>query len=423
MTADATVRTDMPAAGRWARLWPWLLRTVAVLWIALAATLLLDHFRTHTAVGLTAGDGKAAFGGDTINFWAGARLALEGRLDVVYDFDRYHAFQVAVVGGPIHLYHYSYPPVALLVTWPLGLLPYLAGWVVWTLAGWALFLLVVRRAWPPGPFHGLDSALFALAAPAVTMNIWTGQTGTWIAALIGAALMLLPRRPVVAGALLGLLIVKPQLAVLIPVALLAGRRWSALFACAGTAAALLLASVLLFGIEFWQAYVQRADHLRGWILEDGTGVHQLFTSVFVTVRRLPAELGTAYAAQAVTALAAAALVWIAWRRPAPPPARDAVLVLGTLLATPYVQVYDLVLASFVPVWLLTSLPAGDRRRILVWIASAPLILCALVAPFVSVWTGFGIGPLLILPAVAVAYLCLDDALEPGAARATSGAPR
>ncbi|WP_237216970.1 glycosyltransferase 87 family protein [Falsiroseomonas oryziterrae] len=409
--------------GLWGRSWPWLLRTVAVLWIALAAALLLDHFRTHTAVGLTAGDGKAAFGGDSINFWSGARLALEGRLDVIYDFDRYHAFQIAVLNGPIHLYHYSYPPVALLLTWPLGLLPYLAAWAVWIFGGIALFLFVLHRAWPPGPFRTLDALLLGLAAPAVTMNIWTGQTGTWIAALIGGALLLLPRRPVLAGALLGLLVVKPQLAVLLPVALLAGRRWAALFACAGTAAALLLASALLFGVESWQAYLQRADHLRGWILEDGTGVQQLFTSVFATVRHLPTEVGTAYAAQGVTALAAAALVWIAWRRPAPQPARDAMLVLGTLLATPYVQVYDLVLAGFVPLWLLASLPEGDPRRPFVWAASAPLILCALVAPFISVWTGFGPAPLLILPAVAVAYLCLEGALEPGAARATSGALR
>jgi len=414
---------DRRAPNLWTRLRPWLLRGAALLWVALAAALLLDHFRAHLVVGLTAGDGKAAFGGDSINFWAGARLAIEGRLDVIYDFDRYHAFQTAVVGGPIHLYHYSYPPVALLLTWPLGLLSYPGAWAVWTLAGWVLFLLVMRRAWPPGPLRSLDALLFALAAPAVTMNVWTGQTGAWIAALIGGALMLLPRRPVLAGALLGLLVVKPQLAVLVPVALLAGRRWAALFACAGTAATLLLASVLLFGVEFWGAYLRRTEELRGWILEDGTGVRQLFTSVFATARGLSAPVGMAYALQAAATLIAAALVWIAWRRPAPQPARNAVLVLCTLLATPYVQVYDLVLVAFVPLWLLASLPEGDPRRTPVWLASVPLILCALVAPFVAVWTGFGPGPVLILPALAMAYLCLGGALEPAAARATPAARR
>ena len=400
----------------------WLLRTVALLWIALAGSILFEDFLSHTAVGLTAGDGKRAFGGDTINFWAGARLALDGRLTEIYDFDRFHAFQTAVLGAPIHLYHYSYPPAALLLTWPLGLLPYLAAWAVWMLVGWALFLLVLRRAWPPGKLRNVDSTLFALAAPALIMNGWTGQTGTWFAALIGGALMLLPRRPVLAGALLGLLVVKPQLAMLVPVALFAGRRWAALLACAGTAAALLLASLALFGLDFWQAYLQRTNALRGWILEDGTGVWHLFTSVFVSVRHLPSSVGAAYAAQAATAFLAGALVWIAWRRPAPEPARYAMLVLCTLLATPYVQVYDLVLLGFVPLWLFASLSAGDRRRPLVWLASLPLILSALISPFVAVWYGVGVGPLLILPAVVVAYRCLGGTATPPAPQASTVAP-
>ena len=71
-----------------------------------------------------------------------------------------------------------------------------------------------------------------LAAPAVFINAVGGQNGTWTAALFGGGLSLLERRPLLAGGLLGLLIYKPQLALLIPVALLAGRHWRAFAAAA-----------------------------------------------------------------------------------------------------------------------------------------------------------------------------------------------
>lgn len=387
--------------GKWFR--PDLLRVAAIMWTPAAAVVLIVRLWGETAVGLTAGDGSLAFGDDTINFWAAAQLAAAGRIAEVYDFAKFHDFQTAALGGPIHLYHYSYPPTAILVSLPLAFLPYLAAWAVWLTGGWMIFATALRAAWPTGSRRNSDAALSALAAPAVLANAMTGQNGTWMAALLGGGLVLIERRPRLAGVLFGLLlVVKPQLGLLVPVALVAGRRWVVLAAAIVSAAVMAFATLLLFGLGPWEAYAARTSVLRQWILEDGTGVWTLMTSVFVMVRHLPAPLSVSYAVQGIAATVAAVVVVRSWQANGSQAGKNAVLVIGTLLATPYLQVYDLVVASFVPLWLLAGLSTEDPRRSAALLGSAALIAVPIVSPAVATLTGFSIGCLLFMPLFVIA---------------------
>ena len=62
------------------------------------------------------------------------------------------------------------------------------------------------------------------AMPQVVLAIVLGQTTLWIGALLIWGVWLLRERPLLAGLLFGIAAaVKPQFAILIPVALLAGR--------------------------------------------------------------------------------------------------------------------------------------------------------------------------------------------------------
>ena len=94
-----------------------------------------------------------------------------------------------------------------------------------------------------------------LASPAMAINLLMGQNGCLTAALWVGGAALLPRRPATAGALFGLLTFKPQLGVLIPVFLLAGRRYRAILAACLSAAVLAAASVVAFGPGSWRAFV------------------------------------------------------------------------------------------------------------------------------------------------------------------------
>ena len=198
---------------------PSLTVTVARSFAAAAGIIYLYDLWRQTQDHLTNGAGRP-FGDDFINYWSAAYLALHGRAAEIYDPAAFHAFEQTVAGAPIDAYHYSYPPVLLLLTAPLALIPYVPALFVWLSAGWFAFYRALSLAMP-------RALLLAIAAPAVFINAVGGQNGTWTAALFGGGLGLLERRPFVAGGLLGLLIYKPQLGLLIPVALIAGRHWRA----------------------------------------------------------------------------------------------------------------------------------------------------------------------------------------------------
>jgi hypothetical protein len=368
-----------------------LLRKIAHVWVALAGAFCLFDLYRKTAVGLTGGDGRP-IGDDFVNYFSGAYLALHQRVAEIYNWPAYHAFQEQLVGAAVSPnYNYSYPPVLLVLTLPFALMPYVPALGVWLVGGWYAFFSALRLATP-------NAALLALAAPAVFVNTYCGQNGVWTAAFLGGGLSLLPRAPVAAGILFGLQAYKPHLALMIPVALLAGRQWRAIVAAAVTIGALALASLALAGWEGWQAFLDVAPLLRKVTLEDADAVWHRNVSVFMAASRLGAGLAAAYAAQAIAALLAAALVAHAWLKDAPAPARNAAVMIGVLLATPYLQDYDLVLGAFIVVWLM-SLDSGSKPA--TQIACASILLLPLLASPLAKLTGFAFGPLFVLPALIV----------------------
>ena len=366
-----------------------LLRRIAHVWIALAGAFVVFDLWRKTGVGLTDGDGRP-IGDDFVNYFSGAWLALHQRVGEIYHWPAYHAFQEQLVGAAVSPnYNYSYPPLALVLTLPLAALPYLPALGVWLIGGWYAFYRALRLATP-------NALLLALAAPAVFVNTYCGQNGVWTAAFLGGGLCLLERRPVIAGVLFGLQAYKPHLALMIPVALLAGRQWRAFVSAAATVAVLALASLALAGWDGWRAFLDVMPLLRKANLEDPDSAWHRTVSVFMTVSRLGVGLSAAYAAQLVAALIAAALVAYAWFKDAPAPARNAAVMIGVLLATPYLTDYDLVLGAFIAVWLMQLDP---ERTTATRLACASILLMPLLASPLAKLTGLAFGPLFVLPAL------------------------
>jgi len=337
------------------------------------------------------------FGDDWVNYWSAGYLAMHGRAAEIYDLNVFHAFQETIVGSPLDGYHYSYPPVLLLLTAPFALIPYVPALFVWLSASWYAFYRALKLA-----MLGRGVLLLALAAPAVLINAVGGQNGCWTAALLGGGLSLLERRPYLAGSLFGMMIYKPQLGLLIPVALIAGRQWRAIAAASVTAGVLLLASLLWFGTDVWAEYLRNLNLLRQTILEDGAGVWHRFVSVFVAARRLGAPVEVAYVTQAlVGALACVAVAWV-WLRETRANIKNAVLLLGTCLATPYLQDYDLVFGAMVVAWLWQQPVETSASERALQIACGLFLILPLVAAVLAQLTGFAFGPLFILPLFIVA---------------------
>ena len=364
--------------------------------VAVAAVMYFIDLYQQTHDHLTNGLGRP-LGDDFINFWSAPFLAWHGRTSEIYDVIAFHVFEQQVVGAPLDGYHFSYSPVLFLLTAPLALIPYVPGLVLWLTASWYAFYRALRLAVPDG-----GSVLLALATPAVLINAVGGQNGTWTAALFGGGLGLLERRPLIAGGLLGLLVYKPQLGILIPIALVSGRHWRAFGAAAVVACALVVLSVLIFGAEIWTEYIRNLAVLRTVILEDGAGVWHRFVSIFVAARRLGASAETAYIIQAVAAILACIIVAWAWSRDLSISMKNALLVLGTCFATPYLQDYDLVFSAFIVAWLWQELHFSVSSERSLKVAAALLLLLPLVAVLLAHSTGLAFGPVFILPIFVVA---------------------
>ena len=131
--------------------------------------------------------------------------------------------------GIKYLFAWHYPPVFHLAVLPLALLPYLWSYALWAAGTLALYLAVLRRL-VPGPY----TVWLLLAFPAAFLNVMHGQNGFITVALLAGAVMTLERRPWLAGLFIGLLCYKPQLGLLLPLVLLAGRHWIAFLSAALT---------------------------------------------------------------------------------------------------------------------------------------------------------------------------------------------
>jgi alpha-1,2-mannosyltransferase len=291
---------------------------------------------------------------DFVSFYAAGRLADAGTPALAYDHSAHLAAEETVTGPGIEYQFFNYPPIYEALFAPFAYLPYLVAFVLFEATTLLFYLVIARRVL--GDYSG--TALLALIAfPAVWWNIGLGQNAFLTAGLFGAATLVIDRRPVLAGILFGALCYKPHFALLVPLALAAGGRWSAFAAAATSAITLVLLSLALFGSDTWHAYLAAfgASHS---IYESGRILFGGFTSPFGAVRLLGGSITFAYVIQGVFSFVAATTVAAVWRRGLSLPTRAAVLASATLIAVPLALIYDLMLATIAACWLLSERGGG-----------------------------------------------------------------
>lgn len=299
-----------------------------------------------TAHGLNDYAGRP-LGTDFSSFHTAGRLALEGRNP--FDQTALYRAEQSAFGGATRYYAFSYPPIFLLPAAALAMLPYAAALALWLALTFGFYLAAMAALQTRFDVAPLSERplflLIAAAFPGVFVNLSHGQNGFLAAGLIIMGLTLLDRRPLLAGLCFGLLAFKPQLGVLIPFALAAGGRWKSFAAAAVTVAALMLASVMAFGIESWRGFLSAMDFSRQAILDhDGVGYAKMI-SIFAAARLWHVPLALAYGLQAIASLAVVLLVTQLWRRATDLRLKGAALCLGTLLVTPFALDYDLMLLA------------------------------------------------------------------------------
>ncbi len=349
----------------------------------------------------------AAIGNDFTYTWVAARLAWAGQAAAAYDvagFTRIvHALLPAMPAGE---YSLAYPPPILLLLAPLGALSLPGAFFAYMLGSAALFAAAL---WAVCPRRAVLAA--AVLAPGVALNLWFGQNGLLFGGLLGLALAWARTRPRLAGVALGMLALKPHLAVALGLVLLLGRRWTVLAVAAATVAALGLLSVAVFGAAVWGQYLAgfgRAVDLSSPVLQ-GLSVRG---SVYWTLRVAGLASAPALAVQGAAAAIAAVLAGRSWRRGDPPAVALAVSAAALPLILPRLGTYDL--AYFAVAAAALAAAAGGRRRPL------GLALGFWLAP--QLVQAAAVDDVQILPAVAVALLTLALRLAPPAAKPAAAGP-
>jgi arabinofuranan 3-O-arabinosyltransferase len=294
---------------------------------------------------------------DFINVFAAGKLVLQGHPALAYDWDIQKQVEIDVLKQDFFSYFaWHYPPPFLFVASFLAQFPYAVAFIGWVSASVLPYLAVMRAI--VGRAFGL---VLAIGFPVVMSNALVGQNGFLTAALIGGTLYLLPTRPILSGICLGLLTYKPQYGFLFPIVLIAASEWKVFFAASVTAVALALVSCFAFGIESWEAFFHWMPVFSQAFLVEGKATWWKLQSLYSLVRYLGGSEQLGWIFQWVLTAAVATTLVAMWRSNLRYSLKAAALAVGTLLTTPYLFMYDVMVLA-IPIAYLVRLGLASGFR-------------------------------------------------------------
>jgi alpha-1,2-mannosyltransferase len=330
---------------------------------------------------------------DFVNYWMGGRLALEGRVGILYDIAAYNELLQRWFAPAKEFMIFSYPPNALALLAPIGFFPYWIAFPLWLVLGTAAFFAAClwRR-----PTHADRWLVVALAiSPVLWVNLNFGQLGLILAFLFVGALRLLPTKPVIAGVMIGLLTIKPQLGLLLPLVLVMAGAWRAFATASVTALALVALSLALYGAAPWEAWWSETAQVQlAFVSEMKSFFVTQMTTPFIALRFLGASVATALAVQGLVAALVVAATWGVLKGSAPWPLKATVVAFGSVLISPYVLAYDLAIPLAALVWCLSSgslRPSGFAAAAVVFVWAIPFAIAIILQA-----RGIAIAPLAVL---------------------------
>jgi len=344
-------------------------------------------------------------GNDFIVFYSSGLLALGGEAASAYDQAILNAFQHDVLGIDPESLPWRYPPIYFFFLLPFMSLSYLGAFWAWSVLTIAALMVVVRQITPIWYFP----LLVPLCLP-VAYSMTAGQNGNLTAIVIGAGLLMLPRSAKVAGIIFGLLAYKPQLAVVVPFCLLAGRYYCAFISMAVTVVSLALLSWLVFGLDPWVAFFQGLLFQTSSAFGSTQVIWERIPTVVITASQIFESSRIAWILQTCVALLALALAAWVWRESDKPAHLALALVASMPLVSPYVWDYDMAILVLPMAYL-----ARDALRNK-WTAGRFILLLSMwiaepTLRVVSGKIGLQLGP--FLWAVMLAYSVFLVKKEPG----------
>jgi len=407
VTVEApTTRAQPSRAAAIGRLWDFPVAEKPLNLIVTVFAALFAAYVYMCAQAVATGDQNYKYG-DFHALWMSGVIAHEGQPALNYDADALHARQVAMGQNP-HAYNpFPYPPTLLLLLAPLGALSERAAYALFMIPSFVLFMLAMVA----GRWRDWRWALGACVAPASGIAIISGQSGLLSGALMVGGARLAANRPILSGALFGLLAFKPQLGVLVPFALVAAGMWRAIASAVVTLVILAVASSLAFGQDIWLVWARSlVEYAREF-----PPVFEYMPTVLANARMLGAPERIALGVQLCVSIPVAVIVWRAFRA-GPSPRAWALVWVGTFLATPHAFNYDMPMSAAAALWYLLARWDADRTLSVSEIVT--LVLVLILPPLMLALRATGVvasfGPLMLL-FVMIARMGETRALAPVAA--------
>ena len=334
------------------------------------------------------------FHNDFTFYFAAAKIGLSHGWPSIYDLDLQQA-QLAAMGSGItiaQLARYISPPPLAWAAAPLTALPYTTAYAVWS----ALLLGALGVTWRLAAPGARPAKLLFLAAAVgwvpVIYGLQLGQPGLFVAlGVAGSYSLLRSNRQVWAGVALGALALKPQLAFLLPYALLAAGQYRAFAGSVIALGALTAASALALGPSGVSEYLDRLNFAAG------VATNRVLTLTYLLgAAARPAQIFIAAWTMVVAyRLRGRGVEWV-----------FACALIGGMLATPYAHLDDLMMLGLAA-WLILRTPCPMWTWIYV-------LAGVLAIEGVPIWgplpaLGAELGALLLLSLAAVTT---RDALTP-----------
>jgi hypothetical protein len=267
-------------------------------------------------------------------FYIAGQMGREGNMADAYDKMVMLGRQSELAGATIWM-PWTYPPQFDLIAIALTSLPRGLSYALFMLATFVPYLLILRRI----ARQHLSDVLF-LGLPAFLITTAVGQNGFLTGALMGLFVLGWQQNRSWAGIPLGLMVIKPHLALGAGMLALASGRWAVVMWSFGTIAATSALATLVFGPGIWQAFLDgTATASEGMKL----GYYPMYrmTSVYAFLATLHVAAGVALAAQVVMALVSLAVIVRISRLDWPAARVLGVTLIASMGVSPYNYDYDI----------------------------------------------------------------------------------
>jgi hypothetical protein len=280
-------------------------------------------------------------GADFRVFWCASDVSLHHGAAAAFDRQRLLACEASLQAGTPRANMFApwiYPPTFHLLVYPLALLSYASAYALFMAIGIAICLIACMPAMTRNALPWIT----VLAFPGIWVAMVHGQNSLLTLGLAAIALGAVETAPVLAGICAGMLVIKPQLAILFPLLFLCGRHYRAFAVTIMTAGLFCTASGVLFGWSLWLKFFHAAAWFQDAVLMHDDGrLWRAMPTVFAFLRSAGVDAGVAFAVHIAVALAAVLATSVAWARRTNRELLAAAAVVTTLVIQPYLVYYDL----------------------------------------------------------------------------------